>query len=108
MDIEKAIDKLSSNSAGGPDGFPAILLKKCKLSLSKHIYSLWRESMDQGQVPLLLKQATITPVHKGGSLKTIGQYPLLPISLRSLKEYSVKKLVKDHVSLNYYKAMTQF
>jgi len=37
VDIEKAIDKLISNSAGGPDGFPDILLKKCKLSLSKPI-----------------------------------------------------------------------
>jgi len=64
LDIEKAIDKLSSNSAGGPDGFPAVLLKKCKLSLSKHIYSLCRESMHQGQVPPLLKQATIIPIHK--------------------------------------------
>jgi hypothetical protein len=67
VDIEKAIDKLSSNSAGGPDGFPAILLKKCKPSLSKLVYSLWRESTDQGQVSLLLKQATITPMHKGCS-----------------------------------------
>ena len=57
VDLEKAIDKLSSNSVGGPDGFPAILIKKCKLSLSKPIYSLWRESMDQDQVSLLLKQA---------------------------------------------------
>jgi len=67
VDMGKGIDKLSSNSAGGPDGFPAILLKKCKLSLSKLIYSLWRESMDLGQVTPLLKQATITPIHKGGS-----------------------------------------
>jgi hypothetical protein len=81
VDIEKAIDKLSNNSAGGPDGFPAILLKKCKLSLSKPIYSLWRESMDQGQVPLLLKQATITPIHKGGSRSEPKNYR--PISLTS-------------------------
>jgi len=36
VDIEKAIEKLRSNSAG----HPYILLKKCKLSLSKPTYSL--------------------------------------------------------------------
>jgi len=32
VDIEKVIDKLSSNSAGGPNGFPAILLNKLNYS----------------------------------------------------------------------------
>ena len=46
--------------------------------------------MDQGHVPILMKQATITPIHKGGIVdlkpKTIAQCPLLPTSLRFLKE----------------------
>ena len=57
---------------------------------------MWRESMDQNQVPLLLKQATVPPyIRKTAdqNLKTIGQYHIIPISLRSLKEYSVKKIV---------------
>ena len=30
QDIENAIDELSNTSAAGPDGFPAVFLKKCK------------------------------------------------------------------------------
>ena len=34
-DMEDVIDELSSNAAAGMDGFPAILLKKCKIQLSQ-------------------------------------------------------------------------
>jgi len=89
----KLIDKLSSNSAGGPDGFPALVLKKCKLSLSKAIYSLRREFMDQGQVSLLLKQTTITPIHKGDSRSEPKNYR--PISLTSHLTKIFERVLRD-------------
>ena len=45
-DIEAAIDELSSNAAAGIDGFPAILLKKCKEALSYPLYMFWRKCLD--------------------------------------------------------------
>ena len=41
----------------------------------------WRDSMDQGHVPILIKQANITPIHKGGSRSEAKNYR--PISLIS-------------------------
>ena len=65
-DIAKAIDELTVNAAAGPDGFPAIFLKKCKKQLAKPLYLLWRESLDSGIIPSDLKRANIIPIHKGG------------------------------------------
>ena len=44
--ITAAIDEISSNSAAGPDRFPAIFLKKCKEELSKPIYLIWKKSLN--------------------------------------------------------------
>ena len=50
-DIETAIDTLSSTSASGPDGVPAVLLKNCKNVLSQPLAILWQESLNTGIVP---------------------------------------------------------
>ena len=66
-DFEEAIDELSPTSAAGPDGFPAILLKKCKSIMVTPLKILWTQSLNEGVVPDKLKQSLITPIHKGGS-----------------------------------------
>ena len=43
--IEEAISEVKLDSAPGPDGIPAILLKRCAGSLSRPIHLLWSESM---------------------------------------------------------------
>ena len=43
-DIIEVINDLDSNSAPGPDGFPAILLKNCKFELSKPLYIYYGEN----------------------------------------------------------------
>ena len=42
-DIEEAISEIKLDSAPGPDGIPAILLKRCASTLSLPIYLLWSE-----------------------------------------------------------------
>ena len=66
-DIMKAINELSPSSAAGPDGFPALLLKKCKEELSIPLCHLWKISLEKGIVPTELKKSTITPIYKGGN-----------------------------------------
>ena len=53
--IEEAISEIKLDSASGPDGIPAILLKRCAASLSLPIYLLWSESMSSGIVPSYYK-----------------------------------------------------
>ena len=63
-DIERAIDELRYNAAAGKDGFSAMLLKNCKHSLLYPLAYLWCKCLDTGQIPAVLKQSVITPIHK--------------------------------------------
>ena len=55
LTLSSAMDELSINSAAGPDGFPAILLKTCRNSLAPPLANIWRKSMNDGSVPKLCK-----------------------------------------------------
>ena len=80
-EIIDAIDELSNTSSSGPDGLAAILLKKCKKSISKPLFILWRSCLDQGVTPSDLKIAHIIPIHKGGHQGLASNYR--PIALTS-------------------------
>ena len=80
-DIEKACIKLSSSSAAGPDGVPAVLLKGCRKQLSLPLYYLWRGSLDCGIIPVETLMVIICPIHKGGSRSLPKQYR--PVALTS-------------------------
>ena len=94
-DIINAIDELRNNSASGPEGLAAILLKKCKKSLAKPLYSLWRDCLDKGMTPSKLKEAHIIPVHKGGSQGTPSNYR--PIALTSHLIKVFEKVVRNNL-----------
>ena len=74
-DVIEAIDDLSTNASPGPDYFPAILLKKAKLTLCHPLTEIFQSSLESGEIPDILKCAYITPLFKGG-IKS------LPISYR--------------------------
>ena len=94
-DIESAIDEIGTNSAAGPDGFPAILLKTCKASLSSPLAMIWRESLDSGSIPDLLKSANIVPIHKGGCKGTPKNYR--PVALTSHLIKVFEKVLRAHI-----------
>ena len=91
QDIIDAIDELKNTLSSGPDGLAAIFLKKCKTSLSKPLYYLWRKCLDQGITPCKLKDAHIIPIHKGGSMDDLNNYR--PISLLSIFDKLIEKLM---------------
>ena len=64
QDIINAIKLIPPQAAGGPDKFPACILKECKLELSKPLYMIWRKSMDSGVIPHKFLQQTIIPIYK--------------------------------------------
>ena len=80
-DVAEAIREISPTAAAGPDRFPAILLKQCCETLSKPLYMMWRKSVDEGQIPQILKTAHIIPIHKGESRGIPKNYR--PIALTS-------------------------
>ena len=81
QDIENAIKLIPTNSASGPDKFPAIVLKKCSKSLSKALNVIWRKSLNSGQIPIKYLHQTIIPIFKKGSKADPSNYR--PVSLTS-------------------------
>ena len=94
-DIIAAIDELSNTSASGPDGLTAIFLKKCKLSLSRPLYQLWRDCVNLGITPWTLKEAHVIPIHKGGHQGLAANYR--PIALTSHLIKVFEKVVRTHL-----------
>ena len=94
-DIEEAIKDIDENSSAGPDGIPALFLKKTKESISKPLSILLRKSLDEGKIPNIYKLAYITPIHKGGSKQDPAQYR--PVSLTSHIMKIFERVLKKHI-----------
>ena len=73
QDIIDAIDELKNNSASGPDGLSSIFLKKCKTSLAKPLFHLWRKCLDNGITPDKLKGSSYYPNPQGRASGTSCQ-----------------------------------
>ena len=94
-ELEEAMKELSDNAAAGPDGFPAILLKRCRSSLSGPLGKIWRKSLASGEVPPSCKNATIIPIHKGKSRAVPKNYR--PVALTSQLIKVFEKVVRKHM-----------
>ena len=94
-DIVDAICELNSTSAAGPDGFPAILLKKCSEALSRPLYLIWKVSLDLGEIPQELKTANIMPIHKGGSRGIPKNYRPVALTSHIIKVF--EKVMRNHL-----------
>ncbi len=91
--LESAIDELTNNASPGPDKFPAILLKKCKTSLSVPLFLIWRKSLDTSVINNIQKSANIIPIHKGGSKAIPKNYR--PIALTSHLIKIFEKVIRN-------------
>ena len=61
--IIEAIHDLSTHSAPGPDGVPAIVFKECAEALSEPLMILPNAFFDWHYIPDILKRAAIVPVY---------------------------------------------
>ena len=91
-DIIDKIDSLSSGAASGPDGIPAILLKKCKYSLVDGLVIIFRKFMVDGDIPTMMKHAFVIKIHKGGSRGLPDNFR--PVSLTSHIMKTFERVVK--------------
>ena len=96
--IEDAIDELDENSSAGPDGLPAIFLKKTKETISKPLALLLRKSLDEGKIPEIYKLAYVTPIHKGGSKQKPENYR--PVSLTSHVMKVFERVIKKSIMIH--------
>ena len=94
--VSKAIDAQSAASAGGPDGFPALVLKKCKASLIPHLTSLFKMSLENGDVPKAFRCAIIKPLLKSGKNKA-SKSRYRPIALTSVICKAMERVLRSSI-----------
>ena len=94
-DLKEAMEDLSPNAAPGPDGFPAMLLKKCSDALSPPLTRIWHKSMECGIIPETCKTANITPIHKGKSRAVPKNYR--PVALTSHLIKVFEKVIRKQI-----------
>ena len=70
VNINSLLSKLKSlnpNKAIGPDKVHGRVLKNTADAIITPIALIFRKSFDSGEVPIIWKQANVTPLHKSGS-----------------------------------------
>ena len=101
-DICDAIKEIPTHAAPGPDKIPAVVLKECAEQLCEGILKIWRKSLDDGEIPDILKLQTIIPVYKKGSKTLPENYR--PVSLTShlmkLFERILRRKLMKHIEEN--------
>ena len=94
-DIIEAIDEISATSAAGPDGYSAMFLKKCKMTIAKPLYMIWRSCLDHGVTPNIWILSYVVPIFKGGSKGDPVNYR--PVSLTSHLIKICEKVIRKNI-----------
>ena len=102
-DVRDAIDQLSAKAAAGPDGVLALLLKKCRDSLSRPLTILWKTSLKTGEIPNIFRTAFVTPIHKPSTSRCKAEN-YRPVSLTSHLIKTFERVLKK--SLQNYNEVT--
>merc|ERR1711894_847778 len=79
---------------GGPDGIPAILLKKIRDEIALPLALILRKSIDEGKIPDIFKLAYVTPIHKGGSRHKHRLVSLTSHVMKVFERVIKKKIIK--------------
>ena len=89
--VEEKLQELNPNKAAGPDGVESRLLKECATEMAPVLQQIFRKSLDEAEVPDLLKEAEIVPIHKGGSKATMANFR--PVALTSVVSKILEKII---------------
>lgn len=91
-----AIDKMNSNLVTSPNGFPAILLKKCKGDLVRPIQILLQRFLNIEKLLKKGKVGIICPVYKESGRVDVKNYRAF--SLTSHVNKVMEHIVRRHIS----------
>jgi len=100
--ITSAIKAIPSDSASGPDGIPAILLKNCAKELLSPLRIIWEESFDCGTVPKYYKDTIITPLYKKGDRARAVNYRPVALTSHVIKVFErvIRGVMVDFIEKN--------
>jgi hypothetical protein len=88
------LKKLREDTSMGPDGIPAVLLKKCRAVLPP-LTHIMNESFSTSTVPQKWKNALVTPIYKKGDKLNPNNYR--PISLTCLAVKLMEGVINDEI-----------
>ena len=100
--VKEEIKKLKRFSSPGPDGIANVVLIEACEELAGPLSKIFQQSIQQSTVPLDWRSANVTPVHKGGTKKSVANYR--PISLTStiskILESIIRSAIMSHLLVN--------
>ena len=109
-DVYKAISRLPTFTASGPDGISSKMLKGTSDVISSSLATLFNLSLAKSVVPSFWKVSNVVPVYKTGDPKLISNYR--PISLLSLVSKLLERIIHckllDYLLSNSILSNSQF
>ena len=94
-EVEAKLRELDPNKVPGPDGVLPRVLKAVSKGVAPHLCQIFNRSLVSAVVPLDMRSADVTPIHKKGPVTVTGNFR--PISLTSIPGKVQESLVKDSV-----------
>ena len=95
LEVVAKIRALDPNKAAGPDGYLPKVVKAVADEVGVHLCQIFNRSLETGEVPLDMRSANVSPIHKKGPLTDRGNFR--PISLTSVPGKLLESLVKDKI-----------
>ena len=95
FEVETMLKSLQLGKATGPDAINNRVLKELAKPLSFPLSDLFNFSLTSGKVPLIWKEANVTPIFKKDDPSVVSNYR--PISLLSTVGKDLEKIVHKHL-----------
>ena len=101
-DVMDALLDLKPTAASGPRGWSAHLLYHHRKIYAAPLYTLWRKSLDTGEMPEGINMAFVSPIFKGGGKSEPVNYR--PIALTSHLTKTFERILRlkmvEHLAMN--------
>ena len=91
-ELRNMMKKLDVTKAMGPDEISGWVLKNCADQLSAPLYTIIKQSLEEGELPEEWKRANIIPIFKGGDKEEPLNYR--PVSLTSVVCKICEKIIR--------------
>ena len=94
-EVRRALMRVSTRKAAGPDGIPGRVLKACASQLASTFTDIFNLSLAQSTVPVCFKTTTIIPIPKKSTITSMNDYR--PIALTPIVMKCFERLILSHI-----------